>query len=200
MSEGEKTRLVAWYDEMQTVHGRLRRALALVREAAAEADEPPGSRRPGADPPPGARPGAGTRVAAHDRPARDGGAQGAGHDPAPATDLLVWCRGFCTALTRHHTAEDAVLFPELERRHPDLADVLRRLRQDHGMIAYLVADLEHALDRTTDPEASRDAVGRHLDGVGAIMESHFRYEERALGGVLAAFDLVASRDDVLGPL
>ena len=68
------------------------------------------------------------------------------------------------------------------------------------MIAYLVADLEHALDRATDPLASRDAVGRHLDGVGAIMESHFRYEERALGEVLAALDLRAPREDVLGPL
>lgn len=161
MSEGEKTRLVAWYDEMQAVHGRLRRALELVRDAAHD-DDP--------------------------------------HPSDPVADLLVYCRGFCTALTRHHTAEDAVLFPELERRHPDLADVLRRLRQDHGMIAYLVADLEHALDRATDPLASRDAVGRHLDGVGAIMESHFRYEERALGGVLAALDLGARREDVLGPL
>ncbi|WP_253691222.1 hemerythrin domain-containing protein [Cellulosimicrobium protaetiae] len=151
---------MAWYDEMRAVHGRLRRALELVQDTAADGAGPPG----------------------------------------PAADLLVWCRGFCTALTRHHTAEDAVLFPELERRHPGLADVLRRLRQDHGMIAYLVADLEHALDRAADPGASRDAVVRHVEGVGAIMESHFRYEERALGEVLAALDLTAPRDDVLGPL
>lgn len=168
---------MAWYDEMRAVHGRLRRALELVRESAeVTADRPDGS-RPGADPLGGNRSGA-----------------------ASATDLLVWCRGFCTALTRHHTAEDAVLFPELERRHPDLAEVLRRLRQDHGMIAHLVAGLEHALDRATDLAASRDAVGHHLDGVGAIMESHFRYEERALGEVLAALDLRAPRADVLGPL
>ncbi|MFI2702693.1 hemerythrin domain-containing protein [Cellulosimicrobium composti] len=152
---------MAWYDEMQAVHGRLRRALDLVRDTAHDDDPSPSD---------------------------------------PVTDLLVYCRGFCTALTWHHTAEDAVLFPELERRHPDLADVLRRLSQDHGMIAYLVADLEHALDRATDPAASRDAVVRHLDGVGAIMESHFRYEERALGGVLAALDLRVPRRDVLGPL
>ncbi|MFD4994068.1 hemerythrin domain-containing protein [Cellulosimicrobium cellulans] len=152
---------MAWYDEMQAVHGRLRQALELVRDASDD-----------------------------DGPSASG----------PVTDLLVYCRGFCTALTRHHTAEDAVLFPELERRHPDLADVLRRLRQDHGMIAYLVADLERALDRATDPVASRDAVARHLDGVGAIMESHFRYEERALGSVLAALDLRAPRREVLGPL
>jgi len=152
---------VAWYDEMRAVHGRLRRALELVRDTAHDDDASPAG---------------------------------------PVADLLVYCRGFCTALTRHHTAEDAVLFPELEQRHPDLADVLRRLRQDHGMIAYLVADLERALDQATDPLASRDAVVRHLDGVGAIMESHFRYEERALGGVLAVLDLSAPRGDVLGPL
>lgn len=165
MSEGEQTRLVAWYDEMRAVHGRLRAALELVRETSETENGPPPD---------------------------DG--------PHAAADLLVYCRGFCTALTRHHTAEDAVLFPELERRRPDLAEVLRRLRQDHGMIAYLVADLEHALDRATDPETSRVAVVRHLDGVGAIMESHFRYEERVLGDVLAALDLRAPREDVLGPL
>lgn len=170
MGEGETTRLVAWFDEMRTVHGRLRRALDLAR----------GSAEPGAA------------------------------DDVRA-DLLVWCRGFCTALSRHHTSEDTTLFPELERRHPELGATLRALRQDHGMIAYLLADLGAALDRAgggarggpggPGPDADeRAALARHLDGVGAIMESHFRYEERALGDVLAALDLDAARDDVLGPL
>ena len=118
----------------------------------------------------------------------------------PTADLLVYCRGFCSALSRHHRAEDVVLFPELEARHPELGDVLRRLRQDHGMIGHLLGDLELALDRAGDPASSRAAVERHLDGVGAIMESHFRYEEKALGSVLAALDLHADRDAVLGPL
>ncbi len=188
MGEGEKTRLVAWYDEMKTVHRRLRRALDLVRETADEenlVDEPLAD---GADGDPG-RPGPRTP-----------------HDDAHA-ELLVYCRGFCTALTRHHTSEDTTLFPELERRHPELGATLRALRQDHSMIAYLVADLEQTLDRVARPTgdaardqgASREAVLRHLDGVGAIMESHFRYEEKELGGVLAALDLDADREGVLGP-
>ena len=122
-------------------------------------------------------------------------------------DLLLWCRGFCAALDRHHASEDATLFPELEHRHPELGATLRALRQDHGMIAYLLGDLGAALDRAgggpggAGPGADdRAALARHLEGVGAIMESHFRYEERALGGVLAALDLDAPRDDVLGPL
>jgi hemerythrin-like domain-containing protein len=164
VSEGEKARLVAWYDEMRAVHGRLRRALELVRETAETAESPPTA---GAD---------------------------------PTADLLVYCRGFCSALSRHHRAEDVVLFPELEARHPELGDVLRRLRQDHGMIGHLLGALELALDRAGDPASSRAAVERHLDGIGAIMESHFRYEEKALGSVLAALDLDADRDTVLGPL
>ncbi|WP_338403760.1 hemerythrin domain-containing protein [Cellulosimicrobium arenosum] len=161
---------MAWYDEMKAVHGRLRRALELVRE-----------------------------TADHD----DAGSTGDETSTRRAVahqELLVHCRGFCTALTRHHTSEDTTLFPEIGRRHPGLDATLRALRQDHSMIAYLVTDLEQTLDRAADPASSRAAIGRHLDGVGAIMESHFRYEERALGDVLAALDLVADRDDVLGPI
>lgn len=169
MGEGETTRLVAWYDEMTAVHGRLRRALELVRDTADDA--------------------------------RGGAPDGAGADPR--ADLLVYCRGFCTALTRHHTSEDAALFPELERRHPELGAVVRALRQDHGMIAYLLADFEAALDRVqaaSGGPVTALEVARHLDGVGAIMESHFRYEERALGEVLTALDLDAAPETVLGPL
>ncbi|WP_454041150.1 hemerythrin domain-containing protein [Cellulosimicrobium sp. Marseille-Q8652] len=183
---------MAWYDEMRAVHGRLRRALDLVRETATAdedttTDEDPASEGPATDP-------------ASDGPAADASGRPGPRAPHAAhAELLVYCRGFCTALTRHHTSEDSTLFPELERRHPELGATLRALRQDHSMIAYLVGDLEQTLDRAADPASSRDAVLRHLDGVGAIMESHFRYEERALGDVLAALDLVAERDDVLGP-
>lgn len=38
-----------------------------------------------------------------------------------------------------------------------------------------------------------------MDGIGAIMESHFRYEERQLLGVLDALDLDAEVTEVLGP-
>ncbi|MBD5786938.1 hemerythrin domain-containing protein [Cellulosimicrobium terreum] len=168
MGEGEKTRLVAWYDEMKAVHGRLRRALELVLDTAGP-DRRPAGAAPAAD--------------------------------ASLDDLLVYCRGFCTALTRHHTSEDTVLFPELEHRHPELGATLRALRQDHSMIAYLVTDLEQTVDRAREPgPGGSEAVLRHLEGVGAIMESHFRYEEKALGEVLTALDLDAAREVVLGPL
>ncbi|HIZ98971.1 MAG TPA: hemerythrin domain-containing protein [Candidatus Janibacter merdipullorum] len=125
------------------------------------------------------------------RSAADGGA-----DPPSARDLLVYCRGFCTALTRHHEGEDRHLFPAVAEEHPQLADTLATLTQDHSMMSYLITGLESALQR----EAPPDEVHTHLEGLGAIMESHFRFEERALLEVLTTLDLVADPDEVLGPL
>lgn len=120
----------------------------------------------------------------------------AGDDPEVARDLLVYCRGFCSALTHHHEGEDRHLFPAIAAEHPELADTLRRLSQDHSMMSHLIGGLEAALDRDDPPERVRS----HLDGLGAIMESHFRYEERALLHVLETLHLATDPSDALGPL
>lgn len=119
-----------------------------------------------------------------------------GEDPAAARDLLLYCRGFCTALTRHHEGEDHYLFPAVAAAHPELAETLGTLTRDHSLVSDLIGGLEAALDRDEPP----DRVRLHLDGLGAIMESHFRFEERALLDVLGTLDLGTDPADVLGPL
>ena len=52
------------------------------------------------------------------------------------------------------------------------------------MIAHLLSGLEKAIRSQAPPEE----IGRHLEGLAAIMESHFRYEERQLLAVLARLD------------
>ncbi|GGQ82332.1 hemerythrin domain-containing protein [Couchioplanes azureus] len=113
-----------------------------------------------------------------------------------ARDLLLFCHGFCTALTAHHEGEDRHLFPAVAERYPHLRDALHYLRQDHSMIAHLVAGLQAAVSRA----APRAELQKHLEGVAAIMESHFRYEERQLLTVLETLTLSEDRDVVLGPL
>ncbi|HEY1135710.1 MAG TPA: hemerythrin domain-containing protein [Nocardioides sp.] len=71
--------------------------------------------------------------------------------------------------------------------------VLSYLRRDHAQIEQLLHALRASLERREPP----DALLRHLDGIGAIMESHFRYEERQLLGVLE--DLRLEVDPGLGP-
>ncbi|WP_210650950.1 hemerythrin domain-containing protein [Nocardioides sp. SYSU D00065] len=156
MTEGETARLIAWAAEMRAVHERLRSALRISQEAAAD-----------------------------------------GRDlPQPGRELLLFCHGFCSALEGHHRGEDSLLFPAVEAEHPDLSPRLRKLEQDHAMIGTLLAGLQSAVDAPADPLA----IGRHLDGLAAIVESHFAFEERTLNDVLDRLDLHAEVADVFGPL
>ncbi|WP_155215834.1 hemerythrin domain-containing protein [Micromonospora sp. CP22] len=120
-----------------------------------------------------------------------------GEAAAPATrDLLLFCHGFCAALTAHHEGEDRELFPAIAAAHPQLRDTLRYLKQDHSMIAHLIGGLQAAVERAASPAE----LDRHVEGIAAIMESHFRYEERQLLAVLDTLALDADPHAVLGPL
>ena len=111
-------------------------------------------------------------------------------------DLLLYCRGFCAALDGHHRGEDRALFPAIAAAHPELGPVLRSLEQDHSMIAHLLEGLRVATERGA-PVAELD---QHLEGIAAVMENHFRYEERQLLTVLETLELDVETSKVLGPL
>ena len=123
-------------------------------------------------------------------------ALGTGNVAAARADLLLYCHGFCAALNGHHVSEEAALFPELSARHPKLGPTLAKLVQDHELIAGLLTQFDHAVTTSATP----DELARHLDGLSAIMESHFSYEERQLLGILAELRLAADPHALLGPL
>jgi hypothetical protein len=64
------------------------------------------------------------------------------------------------------------------------------------MISHLLAGLLEAIGGT----ATAAELDRHLEGIAAIMESHFRYEERQLLTVLDDLDLRGGVHETLGPL
>ncbi|MBP2323026.1 hypothetical protein JOF56_003411 [Kibdelosporangium banguiense] len=88
--------------------------------------------------------------------------------------LQAHCLSFCAAVTKHHTGEDEGAFPALAKQFPELKPVLEELAHDHGLITMMLERLEQ-LD-FTDPEDSL----RELNGIEAIIESHFAYEERKI--------------------
>jgi hemerythrin-like domain-containing protein len=122
-------------------------------------------------------------------------------DPADQTgtatrELLLFCHGFCAALTGHHRGEDGTLFPTLVGQHPELRETVAKLEHDHHLIELLIGDLQRVVERRGTPAE----LDRHLEGIAAIMESHFRFEERQLLGVLETLELAADPAVVLGPL
>ncbi|MQM26705.1 hemerythrin domain-containing protein [Glycomyces sp. NEAU-7082] len=111
-------------------------------------------------------------------------------------DLLVYCRGFCAALSGHHQSEDRGLFPEITAAHPELAPVVANLVRDHNMLEHLLGGFAAAIDAGADDET----LHRHLDGIGAVMETHFGYEERQLLTVLDTLALEGDPRTLLGDL
>lgn len=108
-----------------------------------------------------------------------------GATDAGGGDLLTHCLAFCSALTTHHRGEDAGLFAELLRGRPDVAPVITNLVENHQMITTILTSVR-AL--STEAGAATDkrleVIGRELNLLAAILESHFGYEERAIGHAL----------------
>jgi hemerythrin-like domain-containing protein len=119
------------------------------------------------------------------------------HPESIAGDLQVFCGGFCLALTGHHLSEDAALFPRVLGVEPGLADTVTKLMQDHSMIAHLIQGLEHAMKASENTET----LLRNLDGIDAVMETHFRFEEKQLVVLLDRMQIPgATRVELFGPI
>ncbi|MER7701755.1 hemerythrin domain-containing protein [Kitasatospora sp. NPDC097605] len=128
--------------------------------------------------------------------------EGLRSDPGPRRPdddpLAAHCLAFCDALTTHHRGEDDGLFAQLVRERPALAPTIAKLVEDHGLISSILSRVrELALRAAASPAPDDEAVRRELDGLAAILESHFRYEERAIG---AALDATAPDGDWPGPV
>jgi hypothetical protein len=116
---------------------------------------------------------------------------------AAGLDPLTYCWAFCSALDGHHGGEDQWLFPMVRAARPDVADVLDNLARDHRMIGHLLADLRRAMTAG----AGVAELVRHVDGIEAVMTTHFRYEEKRLLGIVDELDLAdVDTTTVFGPL
>ncbi|MCO1599003.1 hemerythrin domain-containing protein [Micromonospora sp. RHAY321] len=118
-------------------------------------------------------------------------------DARPSRDLRAHCLTFCAALGRHHTGEDGGAFRLLADQVPELRPVIDNLIVDHEVVAGILARVEELLDDATEVPAAQ--LRAELDGLAALLESHFRYEEKRL---VAALNALTGRpgtaEDLLG--
>ncbi|WP_246257677.1 hemerythrin domain-containing protein [Amycolatopsis anabasis] len=113
-----------------------------------------------------------------------------GHGERPR-ELRAHCLTFCSALTRHHTGEDAGAFPALAERFPELRPVLDELRRDHHLVTEVLRELEALLDGLAPGAGPGEArrVRTELDTLAALLETHFTYEEKRIVSALNALDV-----------
>jgi hemerythrin-like domain-containing protein len=106
-------------------------------------------------------------------------------------ELRAHCLTFCSAVRRHHTEEDHAAFPALAEQFPELRPVLEELENDHHTVADILRRIEELLGGLGTGEGALPAqeVRKELDGLAALLESHFVYEEKkivtALNGLSA---------------
>ncbi|MCX4906705.1 nitroreductase/quinone reductase family protein [Streptomyces sp. NBC_00878] len=99
--------------------------------------------------------------------------------------LRVNCLTLCAGLHNHHTGEEHGIFKFLADSHPQLAPALDRLREEHGRIAALTAELKRIVgDGSADPQHAR----REVERLTAELEAHLTYEEEQL---IPALDALA---------
>jgi hemerythrin-like domain-containing protein len=107
----------------------------------------------------------------------------------PRQDLRAHCLTFCSAVTRHHTGEDSGAFVTLAEQFPDLRPVLAELAHDHEQVTEMLRTLQKAVDGA-DPVT----VQQEVDGVAALLESHFYYEEKKIVEALDSVQVEEWRD------
>jgi iron-sulfur cluster repair protein YtfE (RIC family) len=110
-------------------------------------------------------------------------------------DLLSHCLSFCTAIHTHHSGEDQQLFPALRAAAPELTPIISKLEEDHVLVAGLLRQIRDLLTaRPTAPDPA--TLQRELDGLTAILESHFSFEERRITAGLDTLGPAAQFPDV----
>ena len=101
-------------------------------------------------------------------------------------DLPGHCLSFCSAVHTHHTSEDNQVFPALRAAAPELAPVIDKLAEDHILVAAILQQVRELL--ASWPVSPPAALLRELDGLTAILESHFSFEERRIAQALNTLD------------
>ncbi|GAA3679576.1 nitroreductase/quinone reductase family protein [Nonomuraea antimicrobica] len=97
--------------------------------------------------------------------------------PRVAAQLRVTCLTMCQGLHVHHSHEDAGMFPALEGRYPELAEVMARLRAEHEVVARLLGELKALL---ADDDVAPEDLRAGVDRLTRELEAHLDYEEEQL--------------------
>jgi alkanesulfonate monooxygenase SsuD/methylene tetrahydromethanopterin reductase-like flavin-dependent oxidoreductase (luciferase family) len=101
----------------------------------------------------------------------------------------AYCESYCRVVTMHHTAEDALLFPQLRRLDPALTPVVKRLEDEHHAIAGVLERVDAGLVALAADPSRVAELTEAVDVLTDALLSHLSYEERQLVEPLARLPL-----------
>ncbi len=103
-------------------------------------------------------------------------------------ELQAHCLAFCSLLHGHHTGEDTSVFPAVAQEFPELRTALEQLQRDHHVVADILQRLESLVAGLGDDENLKPPephlLRGEVEGLAALLENHFAYEEKKLVAAL----------------
>lgn len=106
-------------------------------------------------------------------------------EPKRLAAFRAYWKGYAGEVLAHHTTEDDVVFPELVRRAPHLADLMDRTDADHHHLDELMEDVTAALGAISEGTGAERAAAL-LREVADHMDEHLDMEDRELLPVIEA--------------
>ncbi len=116
-----------------------------------------------------------------------GDARAALHDTgltASYQRLGSYCGQLCHAVTQHHMIEDVVLYPQLRAADADLGTTIDRLDHEHRVIHDVLERIDRSLVAFAADRGHLDLLVSEVRHLRTLLESHFTYEEDAIGRAL----------------
>jgi len=98
----------------------------------------------------------------------------------------ISCLSYCGFVHRHHHAEDADFFEELEETNPAIVPVVERLRAEHRTVSDLLDEVEAAARALTDNDSldARRAVAGALEALAEHLLAHLEFEEQSIAATV----------------
>ena len=102
---------------------------------------------------------------------------------SPLWKLRVNCLYYCRIVHAHHSIEDVMVFPTLQRVNPNLGPIVDKLMADHRQVSRLLDEIEASAKALVleDGTSIRVRLVNALGDLATDLLAHLEWEEEALG-------------------
>jgi iron-sulfur cluster repair protein YtfE (RIC family) len=109
---------------------------------------------------------------------------------SPLWKLRVNCLYYCRIMHAHHSIEDVMMFPALQRVNPDLGPIVDKLMADHRQVSRLLDEIEASARALVleDGTSIRVRIINALGDLATDLLAHLEWEEDALGPTILEWE------------